>query len=202
MAARICQWKQPVWRDSDLWSISFLLVAFEELSKSFHFIPLLGSLGAETMVSQWFEIYWATATCGSCGDRKGRNSYWQLLFPSLPTTCSTFYKFSWHQQSCHWEVTFVKEKRKEKKRIYISDMCWGFKPRYGWVPCFMFLSSVLHDAINMCVRWYSMLKFIGVWLKDGSEPINSLLYYIHFSQITHSCIFFKTACVLMFNLLV
>lgn len=119
LAARICKWKQPIWRDSDLWSISFLLVAFEELSKSFHFIPLLGSLGTETMVSQWFEIYWPTATCGSYGDRKGRNSYWQLLFPSLPTTCSTFYKFSWLQQSCHWEVTFVKEKRKEKKNLHI-----------------------------------------------------------------------------------
>lgn len=31
--------------------ISFPLVAFEELNKSFHFIPLLESLGAETMVT-------------------------------------------------------------------------------------------------------------------------------------------------------
>jgi hypothetical protein len=62
-------------------------------------------------------------------------------------------------------------------------MCWGFKPRYGWVPYFMFLNFMLHGATNLW--WYSVLRFIRVWYKGGSEPINYPLFYIHFSQITH-----------------
>lgn len=94
------------------------------------------------------------------GTEKGGNSYWQLLVPSLPATCSTFYEFSWLQQFCHREVNFVKGK---KYKEYTQLTCGGdLNPGKAEFNLLHFPNTVLYDAINLCVRWYSKVKFTGI----------------------------------------
>lgn len=108
----------------------------------------------------------------------GQKRWQQLLAVALPQSPCHMFHVLWIQLTS----TVLPERSELRKRKKIKKFtqltCKDLNSGRAEFNLLYFPNTVLYDANNLCVRWYSKLKFIGIRYKNWQNQLIILFLYI------------------------